>query len=38
MVRLGAVLVRQDAQWASILIKKSPEFQQVMDAKVWLEE
>jgi len=38
MVRLGAVLLRQDAQWASIRIKKSPEFQQVMDAKVWLEE
>jgi segregation and condensation protein A len=40
MVRLGAVLLRQDAQWATIRIKKSPEFQQVMDAKskVWLEE
>jgi segregation and condensation protein A len=40
MVRLGAVLLRQDAQWASIRIKKSPEFQKVMDAKskVWLEE
>jgi segregation and condensation protein A len=38
MVRLGAVLLRQDAQWASILIKKSPNFQQVMDAKIWLEE
>lgn len=38
MVRLGAVLVRQDAQWASIRIKKSPEFLEVMDAKVWLEE
>jgi segregation and condensation protein A len=38
MVRLGAVLLRQDAQWASIRIKKSPEFQEVMDGKVWLEE
>jgi segregation and condensation protein A len=38
MVRLGAVLLRQDAQGASIHIKKSPEFQQVMDRKVWLEE
>lgn len=38
MVRLGAVLLRQDAQWASIRIKKSPGFQEVMDAKVWLEE
>jgi segregation and condensation protein A len=38
MVRLGAVLLRQDAQWASIRIKKSPKFQQVMDAKIWLEE
>jgi segregation and condensation protein A len=37
MVRLGAVLLRQDAQWASIRIKKSSEFQQVMDAKIWLE-
>jgi segregation and condensation protein A len=31
MVRLGAVLLRQDAQCASIRVKKSPEFQQVMD-------
>jgi segregation and condensation protein A len=38
MVRLGAVLLRQDGQWASIHIKKSPEFQQVMNGKVWLEE
>jgi len=38
MVRLGAVLLKQDRQWASIRIKRSPEFQQVMDAKVWLEE
>jgi segregation and condensation protein A len=38
MVRLGAVLLRQDAQWASIRIKKSPEFQQAMHANVWLEE
>jgi segregation and condensation protein A len=38
MVRLGAVLLRQDAQWASIRIKKSPKFQQVIDAKTWLEE
>jgi segregation and condensation protein A len=38
MVRLGAVLLRQDAQGASIRIKKSSEFQQVMEAKNWLEE
>jgi segregation and condensation protein A len=38
MVRLGAVLLRQDAQWASIRIKKSPEFQQAIDAKIWLDE
>ena len=38
MVRLGAVLLRQEAQWASIRIKKSPKSQQVMDAKLWLEE
>jgi len=38
MVRLGTVLLRQDAQWASIRIKKSPNFQQVMDAMIWLEE
>jgi segregation and condensation protein A len=38
MVRLGAVFLRQDAQWASIRIKKSPGFQKIMDARVWLEE
>jgi segregation and condensation protein A len=38
MVRVGAVLLRQDAQWASIRIKKSPEFQRAMDAKIWLDE
>jgi segregation and condensation protein A len=38
MVRLGAVLLRQDAQCASIRIKKSSNFQQVMDSKILLDE
>ena len=38
MVRIDALLLKQDAQWASIRIKKSPEFQQVMDGKIWLDE
>jgi segregation and condensation protein A len=38
MVRLGAVQSRQDSQCARILIKKSSNFQQVIDAKIWLEE
>ena len=38
MVRLGAVFLRQEEQCTCIRIKKSPKFQQVMDAKIWLEE
>ena len=38
MVRLGAVLLRQDAQCASIRIKKSSNFQQVMDSEILLDE
>jgi segregation and condensation protein A len=38
MVRLGAGLFAAGCAMASILIKKSPEFQLVMDAKMWLEE
>ena len=33
-----AALLRQDAHWARIRIEKSPEFQQVLDAKIWLDE